>query len=42
LFTHKCSQKIWLLILDTLENVDSENIKLKIGRRSSVYQLLTF
>jgi hypothetical protein len=37
LLTQKCSQN--KLILDTPEHVDSENIKFKIGRRSSVYQL---
>jgi hypothetical protein len=30
----------WFLILDTQEHVDSENIKLKIGYGSSLYQLI--
>jgi hypothetical protein len=30
-----------LLILDAPEHVDSGNIKFKIGRRSSVYQLFS-
>jgi hypothetical protein len=30
-----------LLILDALEHVDSGNMKFKIGRRSSVYQLFS-
>jgi hypothetical protein len=33
--------KKWLLILDTPDHVDSENIKLKIGFRSSAYQLFS-
>jgi hypothetical protein len=42
LVTQTCSQKKPYMILDTPEqgHVDSENIKFKIGRRSSVYQLL--
>jgi hypothetical protein len=47
LLTQKCVQNyfgcvcksFWLLILDTPEHVDSENIKLKIGPRTFLYQL---
>jgi hypothetical protein len=41
LLTQKCAQKQRLLILDTTEHVDSENIKLKIGRRTFLYQLFS-
>jgi hypothetical protein len=34
LLTQKCAHKKRLLILDTPEHVDSENIKLKIGSQS--------
>jgi hypothetical protein len=34
LLTQKCVNKKRLLIMDTPEHVDSENIKLKIGSRS--------
>jgi hypothetical protein len=39
LLTQKCVDKKRFLILDTPEHVDSENIKLKIGPRSLLYQL---
>jgi hypothetical protein len=41
LLTQKCAQKNRFLILDTPEHVDSENIKLKIGFRSLLYQLFS-
>jgi hypothetical protein len=41
LYTQKCSHKKWLLILDTPEHVDSENIKLKISYRPLLYQLFS-
>jgi hypothetical protein len=45
LFCKNCAQKYMhkkrLLILDTPEHVDSENIKLKIGSRSLLYQLFS-
>jgi hypothetical protein len=31
----------WLVVLDTPENLESENIKLKIGYRPSLYQLFS-
>jgi hypothetical protein len=37
--TQKCVHKKRLLISDTPEHVDSENIKFLIGRRSLLYQL---
>jgi hypothetical protein len=40
LLTQKCAQKR-LLILVTLEHVDSENIKLKIGSRCLLYLLFS-
>jgi hypothetical protein len=40
LLTQKCAQKRFL-ILDTPEHVDSENITLKIGSRSLLYQLFS-
>jgi hypothetical protein len=40
LLTQKCSHN-FLLILDTPEHVDSENINLKIGYGSSLYQLFS-
>jgi hypothetical protein len=41
LFTQKCSQFFLVTyFIDTKKHVDSENIKFKIGRRSSLYQLL--
>jgi hypothetical protein len=41
LLTEKCEHKKKLLILNTPEHVDSENIKLKIGSRSLLYQLFS-
>jgi hypothetical protein len=41
LLTQKCVDKNKLLILDTPEHVDSENIKLKIGPRSLLDQLFS-
>jgi hypothetical protein len=38
LLTQKCAINKRLLILDTPEHVESENIKFKIGHRSSAYQ----
>jgi hypothetical protein len=35
------AKKLVFLILDTQEHVDSENIKLKIGYGSSLYQLFS-
>jgi hypothetical protein len=37
--THHAREKIWFFIFDIQEHVDSENIKLKIGYGSSLYQL---
>jgi hypothetical protein len=37
----RLAQKLILLILDTPEHVDSENIKLKIGYRPLLYQLFS-
>jgi hypothetical protein len=41
LVDQKCSHFFSFLILDTQEHVDSENIKLKIGYGSSLYQLFS-
>jgi hypothetical protein len=41
LLTQIAFNKKWLLILDTPKYVDSENIKLKIGRRTFLYQLFS-
>jgi hypothetical protein len=41
LLTQKCAHKKRLMILDTPEHIDSENIKLKIGSRSWLYQLFS-
>jgi hypothetical protein len=41
LLTKIAWNKKWFLILDTPEHVDSENIKLKIGSRSLLYQLFS-
>jgi hypothetical protein len=41
LLTQIAWNKKWLLILETPEHVDSENIKLKIGCGSFLYQLFS-
>jgi hypothetical protein len=41
LLTQKCVHKKRVLILDTSEYVESDNIKFKIGPRSSAYQLFS-
>jgi hypothetical protein len=41
LLTQIAWNKKWLLILDTPEPVDSENIRFKIGRQSFLYQLFS-
>jgi hypothetical protein len=41
LLTQIAWNKKWLLILDTPEHEDSENIKLKIGCGSFLYQLFS-
>jgi hypothetical protein len=41
LLTQKYSPKNWFLIFDTQEHVHSENINLKIGNGSSLYQLFS-
>jgi hypothetical protein len=41
LLTQIAWNKKWLLILDTPEHVDSENMKLKIGCGSFLYQLFS-
>jgi hypothetical protein len=41
LLTQKCGDKKKLLILDTPEHVDSENIKLKIGSWSLLDRLFS-
>jgi hypothetical protein len=40
LLTQRCAQKRFL-ILDTPEHVDSENIKLNLGPRTFLYQLVS-